>query len=91
MCIVLKKIRDLHERSNQIFIFYFFDLPLSAIKRCQHRSVLPIMTKHGIKAFHIGYNGVGGLPMLPGAGTPFSTGSSFCGSDFGCPAQAVFK
>ena len=26
------------------------------------RSAIPMLAKHGVKAFHIGYNGVGGLP-----------------------------
>lgn len=55
------------------------------------RAAVPVISKYGVKAFHVGYNGVGGLPILPGQGTPYQSGSSFCGLDSGCPMEAVFR
>lgn len=49
-------------------------------------SAIPSISKNGIRAFHIGYNGVGGLPIVPGNGTIWQRGNSFGGG----PAEAVF-
>ena len=38
-----------------------------------------------------GYNGVGGLPLVSSNGSVYATGSSFCGKDKGCPAEAIFR
>eukprot|EP00039_Didymoeca_costata_P013657 m.211396 g.211396 ORF g.211396 m.211396 type:complete len:926 (+) comp15837_c0_seq6:99-2876(+) len=54
------------------------------------RSAITTLAAHGVKAFHIGYNGVGGLPIM-GLNDTFSEGESFCGGDTGCPAEAIFR
>ena len=65
------------------------------------RSAIPTLAANGIRGMHVGYNGVGGLPILPtcnssggggdaGGGTedasPYCRGSSFGGG----PGEAVF-
>lgn len=55
------------------------------------RSAIPTLRKAGVHNFHIGYNGVGGLPKVFSNGTVFSSGASFCGRDSGCPDEAIFR
>jgi len=59
------------------------------------RSALPALVASGVRAVHVGYNGVGGLPKVVSTNdtntTPFERGESFCGHDKGCPAEAVFR
>jgi len=58
------------------------------------RSAIPTLAAHGVKAIHIGYNGVGGLPIVNAAAneSEYRYGSSFCGpDDTGCPAEAIFR
>lgn len=66
------------------------------------RSAVPTLAANGIRGMHVGYNGVGGLPVLPfcnssGAVRPAKDGivdsSTYCsGSSFGGgPAEAVFR
>ena len=56
------------------------------------RSAIPTMAAHGVKAIHIGYNGVGGLPIVNVNDTDYRGGTSFCGpDDSGCPAEAIFR
>ena len=38
------------------------------------RSTIPTLNAHGVTAFHIGYNGVGGLPIM-GLPAPFQVGA----------------
>lgn len=54
------------------------------------RSAVPWLARNGVRAMHIGYNGVGGLPLVVND-TAYERGTSFCGRDRGCPAEAVFK
>lgn len=55
------------------------------------RSAIPTLVKSGVSNFHIGYNGVGGLPKVFTNGTVYSSGTSFCGRDSGCPNEAIFR
>ena len=55
------------------------------------RSAIPTFLESGVDAIHIGYNGVGGLPLVSSNGSVYATGSSFCGKDKGCPAEAIFR
>jgi len=59
------------------------------------RSAVPALVASGVRAVHVGYNGVGGLPkVIPTNDTsksPFERNESFCGFDKGCPAEAVFR